>query len=350
MKLNYSILLCFLLSSISALSQNSLDINAIFNTEKHTIDITQTIQYQNKTNKTLDTIYLNDWSHSYSSKKTPLAERFADEFKTTFHFAKNEDRGFTAITSIKQANQNMFFERLEAHPDVIKVALKTPLKPNSFYNLTLTYIVQIPNNKFTRYGVTDDGVYNLRFWYITPAVFDGAWHYYSNKDLEDLFVEPANITLKVTYPNNFTPISELDSVKNNTIENNTTTTFSGKDRINTKFSLVKNNDYNTVETDFFNIQSNIDTEDLEATEIAISTDRVAQFITDNLGDYPHKKVLLTWIDYRKDPIYGLNLLPDFIRPFEDTFQYELKLLKTTLRVYLENTLLINPRKEQWLLD
>ncbi|WGD34230.1 metalloprotease [Olleya sp. YS] len=350
MKLNYSILLCVLLSSISALSQNDLDITAIFNTEKHTIDITQTIQYQNKTNKTLDTIYLNDWSHSYSSKTTPLAERFADEFKTTFHFAKNEDRGFTAITSITQSNQKVFFERLEYHPDVIKIALNTPLTPNSFYNITLNYIVQIPNNKFTRYGVTDDGDYNLRFWYITPAVFDGTWHYYSNKDLEDLFVEPADINLKVTYPNGFTPISELDVVSNNTIESNTTTTFSGKDRINTKFSLVKNNDYNTVETDFFNIQSNIDTEDLPPTEIAISTDRVAQFITNNLGDYPHKKVLLTWIDYRKDPIYGLNLLPDFIRPFEDTFQYELKLLKTTLKVYLENTLLIHPREEQWLLD
>ena len=136
----------------------------------------------------------------------------------------------------------------------------------------------------------------------------------------------------------------------NEIGDTTTTIFKGKDRINSKFSLVKLNDYNTVETDFFNIQSNIDTENLEPAEVAIATDRVAQFITNNLGDYPHEKVLLTWIDYKKDPIYGLNLLPDFIRPFEDTFQYELKLLKTTLKVYLENTLLINPREEQWLLD
>ena len=327
-----------------------MDIKAQFNTQKHTIEITQNIKYQNRSNTPLDTIYLNDWSHSYSSKTTPLAERFADEFKTTFHFAKSEDRGFTVVTSLKQDNKDLFFERLKKQSDVIKVALDTPLAPNASYNLTLNYIVQIPNNKFTRYGVTDNGDYNLRFWYITPAVFDGKWHYYSNKDLEDLFVEPANINLTVTYPNSFTPISELDLVENNTTENTTTTKFKGDNRINTKLSLVKTNDYNTVETDFFSIQSNIDDEDLDPTKVALISDKVAQFITNNLGDYPHKKVLLTWIDYKKDPIYGLNLLPDFIRPFEDTFQYELKLLKTTLKVYLENTLLINPREEQWLLD
>jgi len=350
LKLNHYLLICFLLLSLSALSQNSMTIDANFDTTKHSIKITQNIKYQNTTNQTLDTIYLNDWSHSYSSKTTPLADRFADEFKTTFHFANNEDRGFTAITAIKQEGQEVYHQRLKQHPDVIKVALKNPLAPNETYDLSLNYIVQVPNNKFTRYGLTGDGQYNLRFWYITPAVFDGTWHYYSNKDLDDLYVNPSDITLKVNYPNNFKPITELDLVENTTIENRTTSIFSGKDRTNTKFSLVTTNDFNTVETDFFSIESNLDTEDLPVTDVAILSDKVAQFITKNLGQYPHKKLLLTWIDYKKDPIYGLNLLPDFIRPFEDSFQYELKILKTALKVYLENTFLINPREEQWLLD
>ncbi|WP_255593065.1 metalloprotease [Mesoflavibacter sp. SCSIO 43206] len=328
-----------------------MDINAVFDTNNHSIAITQNITYYNNSNKVLDTIYLNDWSHSYSSKTSPLAERFADEFKTVFHFAKNEDRGYTAITSISQDINALFFDRLDKkHIDVIKVALKEPLQPKSSYNLTLNYIVQIPNNKFTRYGVTDDGQYNLRFWYITPAIFDGKWHYYSNKDLDDLYLPKSDVNLTVTYPKSFTPISELNTLKNTTRGDNVTTVLQGKDVLTTKFSLVKNNDYKTVETDFFNIKSNIDTEDLDPAEVAIVTDRVTQFINKNLGEYPHDKMLLTWIDYKKDPIYGLNLLPDFIRPFDDTFQYELKILKTALRSYLENTLLINPRKDQWILD
>jgi hypothetical protein len=49
-------------------------------------------------------------------------------------------------------------------------------------------------------------------------------------------------------------------------------------------------------------------------------------------------------------VYGLNALPSFLKPYSDSFQYELKLLKVALRNYLENTLLINPRKDQWLFD
>ena len=334
-----------------AFSQNKIDINAVFNTSKHSIAISQELTYTNTSNKVLDTIYLNDWSHSYSSKTTPLAERFADEFKTTFHFAKNEDRGFTALTSINQNNTPVFFERLDKkHPDVIKVALNQPLKPNNSYTLQLKYIVQIPNNKFTRYGVTDNGDYNLRFWYITPAIFDGEWQYYSNKDLDDLYLPVSSINLTVSYPNNFTALTDLETKSAITRDTIVTTEFTGNDRLSSKFSLVKNNDYKTIQTDFFNIQSNIDTEDLKPEEVAIATDKVTQFITQHLGDYPHDKMLLTWIDYKKDPIYGLNLLPDFIRPFEDTFQYELKILKTALRSYLENTLHVNPRKDYWLID
>ena len=47
-------------------------------------------------------------------------------------------------------------------------------------------------------------------------------------------------------------------------------------------------------------------------------------------------------------MYGLNKLPSFFRPFPSDFQYELKLVKTALKKYIDNTLLLNPRKEYWL--
>ena len=60
--------------------------------------------------------------------------------------------------------------------------------------------------------------------------------------------------------------------------------------------------------------------------------------------------MVTQIDAKKDPVYGLSQLPEFIRPFPKNFQFELQLLKNTLSNYLDNTLLINPRYEQWLKD
>lgn len=351
MKYNYFKTFLCLIFSISVFSQeNSIDIKAAFNIESKTITIAQTIEYYNTTDATLNEIYLTDWSHSYSAKNTPLAERFAEEFKNTFHFAKNDDRGFTVITSINQNDTNIEYSRLEQHPDIIKVTLNNPALPNTSYTLQLNYTIQIPNDKFTRYGITGEGDYNLRYWYITPAIYDGEWHYYSNKNLDDAYVPKANLHLEIEYPESYSLISELDETASSTKDGITKTTLSGNNRVNSKLFLNKTNTYKAVETDFFTVVSNIDEEDLEAPKIAIATDKVASFITKNLGDYPHKKVLLTKIDYKKSPIYGLNQLPDFVRPFTSEFQYELKILKTTLHNYLENTLLINPRKDQWLLD
>jgi len=343
--------LCLFLS-FSALSQNKLDIKAAFDIENKSINIIQTIKYYNESNITLDTIYLTDWRHSYSAKSTPLANRFAEEFKNTFHFAKEEDRGFTLINSIKDNDNKTTYSRLKEQPDIIKVVLNKPLLPSQSYTLNLNYTVQVPNDKFTRYGITNEDDYNLRYWYITPAIFNGKWQYFSNKDLDDAFVPKADINLQVSYPKDYTLISELEEEYTKLIENNTTklTQLNGIGRINSKLFLNKINTYKTVETDFFTIVSNIDEENLKPEEIAVITDKVAGFITKNLGSYPHQKILLSKIDYKKDPIYGLNLLPDFVRPFSNTFQYELKILKTTLYNYLENTLLINPRQDQWIID
>ena len=169
--------------------------------KNHTINIKQYMEYQNTSDTALDTIYLNDWSNSYATKNTPLAERFAEEYNTNFHFAKNEERGFTALTSLTTEDfTTLAFERLEDHPDVIRVTLNSPLLPGQSYKLKLNYIIKVPSSKFTSYGVTGLNEFNLKYWYITPAVFDGEWHYYSNKNLDDLYVPVADINLQVTIP------------------------------------------------------------------------------------------------------------------------------------------------------
>ena len=331
-------------------SQNTIDLKASLDDTKHQIKIAQTITYFNSTSDTLSDIYLNDWSHSYSTKNTPLAKRFAEEFKTEFHFAKNEDRGYSVVTGITQNDQEVVFERLPNHIDVIKVTLNKPLLPNNAYTIHLNYIVQIPNDKFTRYGVTSDGGYNLRYWYITPAVYDGEWQYFSNKDLDDLYIPKADIRLEIECPMNYFVESELNQVNYNQVNNKQIFVLQGNNRVNSKLFLSKQPKFQEIETDFFTVASNVDDEDLSPLNKAIVTDNVVAFLSRNLGKYPHKKLLITNIDYRKSPIYGLNLLPNFIRPFPDHFQYELKILKTGLHNYLENVLLINPRKDQWLFD
>ena len=81
-KLHY--ILPLLLSYFTSISQNKIDIKAALNVEMDLIEVKQSITYLNTSNDTLYDIYLNDWNHSYSSKYTPLAERFAEEFDARF--------------------------------------------------------------------------------------------------------------------------------------------------------------------------------------------------------------------------------------------------------------------------
>ena len=58
--------------------------------EQKTMTVLQEIEYFNESGDTLTSIVLNDWNHAYSSKTTPLAKRFSDEFYRGFHLAMEE--------------------------------------------------------------------------------------------------------------------------------------------------------------------------------------------------------------------------------------------------------------------
>ena len=350
MKLRLFSYILYALTSYASFGQNKIDLKAVFDINNKQIKISQTIQYQNTTQDVLQTIYLNDWNNSYSTKKTPLAVRMADEYKNDFHLAKSTERGYSVITTIKQNGEELVFNQLKNQIDILKVELNEPLLPNAVYTIQLEYLVQIPSDKFTAYGVTNTGDLNLRYWYITPAVYNGKWIYYSNKDLDDLYIAPADVNLNIIYPNGYVLTSELDSSNFNQQDKYQEITLYGKNIINNKLFLSKSTNFNTIQNDDISLISNINDEGLEMIDKVLITEKVTNFLLKNFGAYPHNKLLLTQIDYDKDPIYGLNFLPNFIKPYPNHFQYELKILKIALHNYLENTLLINPRTEQWLID
>jgi hypothetical protein len=314
------------------------------------IKISQFITYQNNTQDELKTIYLNNWGNAYATKKTPLAIRIADEFNNDFHLAKNQDRGYSVVTSIQQSNIPVDYQQLKNQIDILKVELNSAVKPNESYTIKVEYIVKVPNSKFTSYGINDQGDFNLRYWYITPAIYDGEWHLYSNKDLDDMYIPKSEINLEIEYPNGYTLTSELDVVEISQDKTKQTIKLQGQNRLNTKLFLNKQSSFNTIQGDDFTLVTNIDDEGLEIIDKVLITEKISKFINKNFGKYPHNKLLLSQIDYDKNPIYGLNFLPKFIKPYPNHFQYELKLLKIALYNYLENTLLINPRKEHWLFD
>ena len=333
----------------SVFGQQTMQIEAFLNEDNHTISIKQRIHYQNTSKEDLSELYFNDWTSSFSSPTTPLANRFVEEFNGDLLAVKAKDRGYTKIRSIQNLrNNSLNYTYLEQHPDLFKVTLDSILKPDAITTLVFDYTIQIQNDKFTGYGVTKNGEFNLNYWYFTPAVYEASqWKLYSNKNLNDYYTPESTIKLTITVPEYFDIASELNLDAKQTQQQKSTYTFIGENRTDSRLYISKT-PFLKVNFENLTIITNDNESVLSSTEQIIILDKVKTFIEAELANYPHENVLITTLDLDKYPIYGLNILPDFLSPFSKQFKYEITLVKNMLRLYLDRHLGMNPREEHWL--
>lgn len=343
----YSIIFCL---TIQVSAQHALTIDATLNASEQTIAIKQQITYTNTSADTLSEIYLFDWANSFSSKTTPLAKRFSDNYESAFHFEKDEERGKTNIEKIyNNSTIPLQWQRGDA-ADILRILPEISIKPGDSYTFNLEYTVKVSDDKFTRYGVDKQNNYKLRYWFIAPAVYNGEWQIFSNKNTDDLFLAPSAFSITLHLPNNYSATSDFDVVSENSSENINNIELIGKDRTNAVLYLEKNPDFETIETDKLQIVTNLQNSKVNPPVQALMIDRVVRFLDSKLGPYPFKKIVVSETDYRTNPVYGLNQLPSFISPFPDGFEYDMEQLKTITKHYIDNTFLLNSREDYWLQD
>lgn len=336
------------LFSTASFAQHKIDIDATLNESKRILSIEQQITYVNTSDSILKEIYLFDWANSFSSKTSPLAKRFAENYVSSFHFEKSEDRGRTIIQEISDsASKLLDWERGEK-VDVLRIMLNRDLSPGDSIFFKLKYIVKVPDDKFTRYGVNKVGDYKLKHWYISPAIFDDSWQVYSNKNTDDLYLTPSEFSIKFNTPETYKVASDLNLVSEIVSDSIRTTMLKGNDRNEIVLYLEQNPSFQTIETEKLKVITNIQSSRLNSPVQALMIDRVVHFLDSKLGPYPFDKMLVSDTDYRTNPVYGLNLLPNFISPFPDGFEYDMEQFKTISRNYINNTLILNSRKDAWL--
>ncbi|WP_271781890.1 metalloprotease [Aquimarina algiphila] len=339
--------------TITSSAQHSILIDAQLDPQKKILTIEQEITYTNTSNDTLSKIFFHDWAHSFSNKNTPLGKRFSEDFLKKFYFAKDNERGSSVIQKVTDNNsQPLLWSRYNKTPDIIWIETSQPIYPGQNQTFLLKYQIKVPSNKFTRYGYHANGNFSLKYWYIVPAVYDTKWNIYSHKNLDDLYAPLANYKINLTIPEEYEVMSELkkETISSSGEKTNKTIQLTGDNRNEINLYIEKNLSFYSFSTNGTELVSNIDDNDLMPKMKSVAIDRIITFLNQRLGPYPFDKLLVSENDYKNNPVYGLNQLPDILRPFPDGFQYEIKQLKTITGNYLEKTLLIDPRNDTWVKD
>ena len=338
----------FGISSIYAQHNNSL--KASLESETREINIQQEFEYLNDSQDTLSVLYFNDWANAYSDKSTALAKRFEEEFKKSLHLAKEKDRGRTEIFTIVDDEYRAISWSRTSGLDIIKIELNSPLAPGTSAKLFFTYKVELPPNKYTPYGYNKEGGYYLKDWYLTPAVYDGQWQLYSNKNLEDLHTGNTNTNIIFSYPDSLFFGTNFKEVNITGFPGKKQATLEGLNRKSCYIILNPQKKFIKHVTPEIIVVTDLRATKYDEISQGVSINRISRFIHDNLGDFPYEQLLVSEVDFNKNPIYGLNQLPSFIRPYEKQFQFEMTFMKTALNSYMRESIFLNPRKEKWVAD
>ena len=329
--------------------EHKITIEAQLDDQKDILQINQSIIYHNTSDSILNNIILHNWINGYKNNKSPLANRLIEDYDKSLFFAKQKDRGYSTINNLNVDYEKVkFLEEEDNKIDIIRIVLNTPLKPKTSTLINVTYTVKIPNSKFTSYGKTKSG-YHLRYWYLIPAVFHDNWKVMSNLNMDDLLTNSTNYNIKIRLPKYYHLSSNLKEYKT---EKATMNEFllNGKQMTEVLMNIDIEDKYRSFRTNDFEIKTDLFNTNIDNKLSTNILNRQLEFIQRFLGTYPHKKLLIDKATQSKNPIYGLNQLPKFIRPFPDVFEWDLTLLKALSKKYIDNTLLLDKRKDYWLTD
>lgn len=339
----------FILSFLSVFrldAQHHSELNVRLKPDEAVLSVYQELTFKNTSEIPLKQIVLNDWNNAFSSKKSALARRFSDEFVRSFYYASENELGKTTIYSLTDINDNPIeYSRVENQIDLVEIFLKEYLQPGEKYSLKIHYEVQLPHEKFTRYGFDSNGKIEIRDWLLFPArIENNEFLRYSNENINDA---PNAL---IDFVINFESEHSIEITSNLQTQKIAKNSFLLKgENINSVYLAIEpKTTFRSFKNRIIEVETNLFDSNIDEFGTALIIDKIVTFTHNRIGQTSQKKIVVSETDYRKNPFYGLNQLPSFLRPFPDTFLYELKFLKTYTENYITSGLNIDFRKDNWI--
>ena len=328
-------------------SQESIDysINASLLTETDQLIIKQKISFLNQSDL-LENIYLNDWANSYSSTKSPLADRLVEEYTRSFYLSAKSKRGNTLISNIYVNGSKAKWNRKRNNLDIIEISIDKPIK-KGIVNIDLSYIVKLPSSKFTGYGKIKRHQYFIENFFITLSKFvKNKQILNSNLDLEEVPINESKFSVNLKIDKSLNVFSSLN-LKDFENENGEVTYAFESNKIKQVIFLIGDLNIKELDLDEKLININIESKDFKLETQKNSIKNIFQFIESvDAIDQP-TKILITDEKYSKRPFYGLSIMPTFLNSFSRSFEFEIKMLSVYLQFLIKENFNLDSRKDYW---
>ena len=328
-------------------SQESIDysISASLLTETDQLVIKQKISFLNQSDL-LENIYLNDWANSYSSTKSPLADRLVEEYTRSFYLSAKSKRGNTLISNIYLNGIKAKWKRKQNNLDIIEINIDKPIK-KGIVNIDLSYIVKLPSSKFTGYGKIKRHQYFIENFFITLSKFvKNKQILNSNLDLEEVPINESKFSVNLKIDKSLNVFSSLN-LKDFENENGEVTYAFESNKIKQVIFLIGDLNIKELDLDEKLININIESKDFKLETQKNSIKNIFQFIESiDAIDQP-TKILITDEKYSKRPFYGLSIMPTFLNSFSRSFEFEIKMLSVYLQFLIKENFNLDSRKDYW---
>ncbi len=345
-------ILCFisLFCPKATAQKTKISIKALLITDKDQLAVQQKIVYINKSADSLENLVFHNWPKSFKDRNTPLSIRKLEGHSKAMYFADSIDLGNNTIHKVSANFKPVTYRDYNDKPDLLELLLDKKLAPKDSVIITINYKIKIPNSKFTGYGKNKNGDYLLRYWYLSPAVYENTtWAAYSNLDIDHMYMEVADYDLKVYCPPNYYTNTTLDTKVDYT-KNLAIFEMQGNDRVDVQLNITKERSYSSFKTSHVKIRTNMDEASIPKSIKKDLLQREIDFIEKYLGRYPHDELLIDYDSYKRNPVYGLEKIPDFLNPFSDVFKWDVKVFKILSKKIIENTIITDKNKDYWLTE
>ncbi len=328
------------------LSQQEYKIDAQIEPTKGIINVDQFFCFKNVSNISLDTLYLYDWNHAYADTSTPLAGKLAKEFNFKFEKSQPDEKGYTRIQNLRSDQDSSKWQRLEKQKDIIAIHLTRPIQPQDSIIFSASYILKLPADEFTGYGINNNDEITFRngFLQFVNLGSNGKWNLDSNYGFNDRSTKLSSSKFTICFPQDYNIIPSLKG----TLQNGC---WQSMDQIqgNLEFYLKKISDFKSFGSSNFEIVTDM-ADNVDKVNGSIITKRLQKFAEDFFGKLNNQYFLIDSEFYFQNPIVGFDLLLNSLRPIPKEDQYELKAIQVLMRKLVKYKFPENYRQNRWLAD